>query len=136
MNRRILTSAQRYASTLRAAAAPIAMLALWSLMSAAAEASCGDYVTLGHGAAHGMHAESDHSGRPAIPSCNGPQCHRDVPSPLPPDSLARGAVIDAWNSSYLLVSEILPRAAAPEDATLRFASALAPRIDRPPKAAL
>lgn len=68
----------------RGGRAPIALAMLFlAFEGSSAEASCGDYVTvLGHGAANRSAAPSDADRH--MPQCHGPNCQRQMPSPLAP----------------------------------------------------
>lgn len=61
-------------------AAAIALSTLFQASSASA--SCGDYVMVGGHSAHG-HGDHD-SAMPGLPTCHGPNCHRQSPLPVAP----------------------------------------------------
>lgn len=59
-----------------------------SFASRSARASCGDYVMVGGHSAHGhgtAHGRGNHdSAMPGVPTCQGPNCHRQAPLPVAP----------------------------------------------------
>jgi len=65
-------------------------------------ASCGDYVLVGGGMAHG-HAKDS---MPALPACDGPNCQRSLPLPIVPGKgLLYGPHSDSDAGSWLLCDE-------------------------------
>ena len=131
--RRTLLKITSIAWAARVVISPLACMALWSLCSSSAEASCGDYVMLGGSHGHGMHSDSAH---PASAPCRGPECQRRQPLPLPPELPLRIAPFDAWTDVGPSGGDFARLSVLLEQATLRLPPSIAARIDRPPKSAL
>lgn len=123
---------QSTTSPVRIVFALATLLFVWSLAAGSAEASCSDYVTLGRGGGHAVQPERGPIGDPARP-CDGPECSRKLPLPLPPNVPVRIIVVDAWTGLRLPSLEARPSSMLLDQATLRLPLAMARRIDRPPK---